>query len=407
MKRKLCDNAVTVDLPWELWPLIMAYLPLVLRWPFLTVNSRFIAIVYDSVLEIDSRTARQLNDRHVTRMRNLQSLDTRRAKFLTMAVLINRPSLRKLVLPRRHHHNTNVFGDYTTMPSMTQLSSLRLGYSKNTTEWLGTMTSLRSLSLTDSVDLTDQSLSRLTNLVHLNLGVNSHLSDRGIIGLSGLQSLVFKGCVNITHLCFASFTSLTRLEVTYHSLGDAALTQLVNLKELRLALVRNVTVDGIRVLTALTSLSLYATHLSFTQDTEFLSRLQYLAYSPGRIRGRRAIETVGYVNVFRRKTYQHLTSLTCLSVEGMHSLNDDTLGLLTKLKSLCMTRPYHNVSVGGLCRLTTLTHLVLNQCPHFTTDLFTPLTSLVHLRVLDMVDNVQTSPLWEAFGDAYESRLIL
>jgi hypothetical protein len=80
--------------------------------------------------------------------------------------------------------------------------------------------------------ITDQSISKLTKLTDLNLGMNNKITDQGISKLTNLTILDLGFNNNISH-SIAYLTNLTKLTLHKHNnINDDIISKLTNLKEL-------------------------------------------------------------------------------------------------------------------------------------------------------------------------------
>lgn len=106
------------------------------------------------------------------------------------------------------------------LPMFLDATSLNL-YSvrRPSTEYLLQMTSLRSLCLGRTREITNHCLSQLTALTNLDLTANEYITDAGLITLTNLKILDLHANQIITTNCILKLTSLTALNLCWSNIS--------------------------------------------------------------------------------------------------------------------------------------------------------------------------------------------
>lgn len=106
------------------------------------------------------------------------------------------------------------------LPMFLDATSLNL-YSvrRPSTEYLLQMTSLRSLCLGRTREITNHCLSQLTALTNLDLTANEYITDAGLITLNNLKILDLHANQIITTNCILKLTSLTALNLCWSNIS--------------------------------------------------------------------------------------------------------------------------------------------------------------------------------------------
>lgn len=140
------------------------------------------------------------------------------------------------------------------------LTSLRLDCNDTiTNEGLSRLTNLTSLILGGNSIITNDGLSGLTKLTSLSLGYNKTITNEGISKLTNLKSLNLKQNKKITDEGLSNLRVLTRLNLNYNNniTDEGLLKNRDTLKSLNLTYNNNITDECVQRLSYLRCLNLY------------------------------------------------------------------------------------------------------------------------------------------------------
>jgi tetratricopeptide (TPR) repeat protein len=283
--------------------------------------------------------------------------------YLRNRILIMFPALTRLILTSSH--------------SLTHLFQL---------------TNLTRLKINNHWTITDDTLSRLTKLIHLTLKDCDKITDIGISPLTNLTSLkiVFtyedekECCSEITDAGLSRLTNLTNLGVPRSQgrmrITDDGLSRLTNLTKLNLDDNFTITDVGILRFKKLISLNLFCNNVITDVAVSQLTNLTRL--------------NLGANHIITDDAVSLLTNLTRLDLENNDTLTNVGISRLMKLTWL---RVHENNAItdDAVSRLTNLTHLEIDHMRSITDFGVSPLMNLIHLRLenINVITDIAISQL--------------
>jgi hypothetical protein len=119
-----------------------------------------------------------------------------------------------------------------TLSRLTNLTFLKLGYSKDIdVRGVSTLTKLRTLWRRENQGINNHCLRKLSNLSHLNLGSGPGITKDGLSLLTNLVILnCGTGCPELSNYCLTTLTNLTDLDARNTDITSAGLLMLPKLK---------------------------------------------------------------------------------------------------------------------------------------------------------------------------------
>jgi len=221
---------------------------------------------------------------------------------------------------------------------------------------------------------TDTYIAKFVNLHFLSLNYNKVIGNKGLMSLKYLAHLIISNNEKITNKGIKNLVNLTHLECG-PKIGNEGLRFLTNLKHLDLYYA-NVSDEGIKHLTSLTSLKLDAHECEISNDgVKELTNLTML--------------TLNYGSTIDNDGLKYLTKLKYLRLNQYSSVNDEAIKHLPSLTFLDLTYNDHlstridRISNEGVKGLTNLTKLKLNDL--VSDEGIQGLTNLISLKVGESV----------------------
>lgn len=221
--------------------------------------------------------------------------------------------------------------------------------------------------------ITNESVKNLTQLTHLDIRLNENINEEAI---SRLTNLTFLRCNSITKN--EGIQNLTRLKTLYlgHSITDEAFFNLTNLTRL-IVEERGITDQTLKRLTQLLRLQYYSNNHITHEGLSHLTNLRHLNFRfNSLIDQNRALSVL--TNLTKLKLYNGYDR-----IEGNLILTDESLKLLTQLKSLRLAVSYNNNRITGqsISCLTNLKNLLCGPIS-ISADCILALTNLRTLKCL-------------------------
>lgn len=209
----------------------------------------------------------------------------------------------------------------------------------------------------------NETIMTLTNLKNLNILSNPHITNKGICHLSSsLHSLTAGLHSPVTHVGLQKLTNLTDLKVRGSRFNNASIKKLVKLRKLCLNEVKStITFKGISKLSELRTLEVLGSTSIYDQDLRQMTNLTSFTFH-------------GFIPPFSNYDISTLSNLTSLSVD--HRIDNEGIQNFPKLTKLNIYAA-HLIDDDGIKKLTSLTHLVLNE---FITD--EGVKNLINLKAL-------------------------
>lgn len=205
------------------------------------------------------------------------------------------------------------------------ISYLYLGFNKKLTDermrqFNSEFPNLRGLNLCGKSNITDDSLSLLTNITKLNLESNSKIFDMSVLKLTNITNLNLQRNNNIIGVSFYFLSNLTALNLNENNTISRLFYFLTNLKSLSLRKNNTITDEDLSLLTNITSLDLIGNNTITDRSVSRLTNITDLHLWEN--------HTITNASISR------LTNITRLSFGEESRITDGCLSLLTNLTTL-------------------------------------------------------------------------
>jgi hypothetical protein len=234
------------------------------------------------------------------------------------------------------------------------------------------LTQLKSLFFGVDSMVTDESLTRLTNLTELALPMTTLVSNSALIQLTGLVSLNLDENMSIRGTTLRKLTNLQTLGLSWNNRIDSSvLTCLTQLTKLDAAYNHRLRGEHLLALSRLRSLNISGSNM-FVSDDQLV---QLTSLCTLNLYENDAITNKGFV-----RGGTNLTQLTMGCNLRITDLVFRSLGNLTSL-SLITGENWYNIDGSGFSYLTALTELTLVDWRNRFSDQLTCLTTLEMLTL--------------------------
>lgn len=331
------DYRDTVELPDELWILILRFLSNEKRFPLSTVSKAWSEFINKSVVCLQFEDDSAVLGTDLKRFPHLTELSI-------MASSINDDDIKGL----------KILNKLAIWMQSEDYEITDMGIKE--------LTNLTHLDIPHNYGITNHSISKLVNLTHLDI-YDSLVSGDGIKYLTKLTWLNLDGDSFFDEdLC--RLTNLQTLSLNNTGISNECLSLLTNLTRLNIKDCYNITTESIALLVNLVGLN----YGEYMHDHDILNlvnltRLKELSIMYGS---------------FSNGSIAQFTNLTHLEIDHCADITDEGISRLTNLMVLT---PNHNITINSLFLLTNLKHLDILHCTTITDQELSLLTNLTSLTL--------------------------
>jgi len=232
------------------------------------------------------------------------------------------------------------------------LIALELGAHQTLDESIGSLVTLRTLTLNGNKYVTDKMLKNLTRITTLSLRAENEITGGSLKYLTNITDLCLQHNNKITDVTLKNLTKISNLTLFNNKLiSDESMICLINITCLRITNCDLVTDSSIKNLTNITHLGIDGADNVTYKSLKYLTSLRAMYLCNHKI------------DCYK---FAKLINLRSLAIyDGAHIT--EIIKHLTRLELLMLYSNY-DVTHEDICKLTNLKRLYLNNCPLIRED---------------------------------------